>query len=132
MNRPIIKLLNRAQREGWAVVIIGFFGFFIWSATYPMEQGVPGSGFVISQNEKITIVSPVTGLVINVAKKLGDSVVPGDVLIEFDSKPLESSERSAEESIRGIEISGHVVESGANNQVFLRLWMRNYLLFRDL
>ena len=34
--------------QGWLVVIFGFFGFIIWSATFSLEKGVSGTGFIIS------------------------------------------------------------------------------------
>jgi multidrug resistance efflux pump len=98
-------LLLNAQIQGWIVVLLGFIGFVVWAATYPIDQGVPGSGFLISKAERIQVVAPSTGLVTAVAKRAGDSVQEGDVLLEFDSKPQQANDRSVQESIRGIEVS---------------------------
>ena len=99
------SLLLSSQIQGWIVVLLGFIGFIAWAATYPIDQGIPGSGFLISKAERIQVVAPSTGLVTSVAKRAGDSVQEGDVLLEFDSKPHQANERSVQESIRGIEVS---------------------------
>jgi multidrug resistance efflux pump len=99
------SLLLSAQIQGWIVVLLGFIGFIAWAATYPIDQGIPGSGFLISKAERIQVVAPSTGLVTAVAKRAGDSVKEGDLLLEFDSKPHQANERSVQESIRGIEVS---------------------------
>lgn len=90
------------ELQGWLVVIFGFFGFIIWAATFSMEKGVSGTGFIISQNEKIMITAPSTGLITQLNKKNGDSVLKGEVLLEYNSKPIESNLRATEESIRGL------------------------------
>lgn len=99
------SLLLSAQIQGWIVIILGFIGFIAWAATYPIDQGIPGSGFLISKAERIQVIAPSTGLVTVVAKRAGDSVQEGDVLLEFDSKPHQANDRSVQESIRGIEVS---------------------------
>lgn len=99
------SLLLSAQIQGWIVVLLGFIGFIAWAATYPIDQGVPGSGFLISEAERIQVVAPSTGLVTMIAKRAGDRVQEGDVLLEFNSKPQQSNERSVQEAMRGIEVS---------------------------
>ncbi len=99
------SLLINAQIQGWIVVFLGFIGFIAWAATYPIDQGIAGSGFLISKAERIQVVAPSTGLVSAVGKRAGDSVLAGDVLLEFDAKPQQANERSVQESIRGIEVS---------------------------
>ncbi len=108
------SLLLSAQIQGWIVVLLGFIGFIAWAATYPIDQGIPGSGFLISKAERIQVISPSSGLVTAVAKRAGDSVKEGDVLIEFDSKPHEANDRSVQESIRGIEVSNISLQCALN------------------
>lgn len=95
--------------QGWLVVIFGFFGFIIWSATFSLEKGVSGTGFIISQNENIIVTAPATGLITQLNKKNGDSVLKGEVLLEYNPKPIESSLRATEESIRGLEQSNRTL-----------------------
>jgi multidrug efflux pump subunit AcrA (membrane-fusion protein) len=99
------SLLINAQIQGWIVVLLGFIGFIAWAASYPIDQGIAGSGFLISKAERIQVLAPSTGLVSSIGKRAGDSVLAGDVLLEFDAKPQQANERSVQESIRGIEIS---------------------------
>lgn len=106
--------LLQAQVHGWLVILFGLIGFLIWAATYPINQGITGSGFLIPKNERIQVITPTTGLVTKLAKHVGDDVDLGNVLLEFDSKPLEANIRSAEESIRGIEISNISLRAAHN------------------
>lgn len=105
------SLLATAQIQGWSVVVIGFIGFIAWAATYPINQGIPGVGFVISAAEKIQIISPYNGLVTNLAKRAGDIVQEGDLLLELDDKTQQANVRSLYESIRGIEVSNESLRS---------------------
>jgi len=107
-NNP---LLRSAQLQGWFVVIFGVFGFFGWAATYPIDQGITGSGFLISKAERIQVTSPTTGLVAKLHKRAGDNVNEGDILLEFDMKPLEANERGVHESIRGMVVSNASLRS---------------------
>jgi protease secretion system membrane fusion protein len=99
------SLLKQAQFQGWFVIIFGVIGFFVWTAFYAIDQGIPGSGFLISKGERIQVNTPVTGLVTKLERHAGESVNKGDVLLELDTKSLEANERSVQESVRGIEIS---------------------------
>jgi multidrug resistance efflux pump len=110
-QHPNSALLRRAQLHGWLVVIFGVFGFFGWAALYPIDQGIPGAGFLISKAERIQVVSPITGLVARLHKRAGDNVNEGDILWEFDIKPLVSNERGVQESIRGTEVSNASLRS---------------------
>ena len=98
-------LMRSAQIQGRAVVVLGVFGFFAWAAVYPINQGVPGSGFLISKTERIQVISPTTGLVTKLLKRAGDATNEGDILLEFDVKTLAANMRSVEESIRGTELA---------------------------
>lgn len=104
-------MLRSAQIQGWLVIIFGVFGFFAWAAVYPIDQGIPGSGFLISKSERIQVIAPTTGLVKKLFKVAGDTVNDGDVLLEFDIKPLEASERGVQESIRGTEVANASLRS---------------------
>lgn len=99
------SLLKQAQSQGWFVIIFGVIGFFVWTAFYAVDQGIPGSGFLIAKGERIQVNTPVTGLVTKLERHAGESVNKGDVLLELDTKLLEANERSVQESMRGIEIS---------------------------
>ena len=97
----INKKLRKQLFWGWAYLIFGFVGFLTWASTYPLEQGVMASGYVVSNAEKITIISPVNGLVKHFYKKQGDRVVKGELLIDFDISVMEHSLKSTKQSILG-------------------------------
>jgi multidrug resistance efflux pump len=105
MSQASQKILLQSQLFGWFVLVFGFLGFFTWAALYPIDQGVPGSGFLVSETGKINVLSPSTGQVVKVNKKAGDYVVEGDVLFELDAKPLMATERGMKEAINGIQAS---------------------------
>lgn len=108
------SLLQLAQLQGWLVVIFGVFGFFGWAAVYPIDQGIPGSGFLISKDERIQVISPKTGYVSTLNKLAGDSVKEGDILFEFDTQILESNLNSFRKSIHGIEIANSSLRLALN------------------
>lgn len=117
LHNPLLQL---AQLQGWLVVIFGVFGFFSWAAVYPIDQGIPGSGFLISKTERIQVVSPKTGYVSKLNKLAGDSVEEGDILFEFDTQILESNLNSLQKSILGIEIANsslHLALNAKKSQV---------------
>jgi len=114
MSTRAKNLLSQSQVWGWLVVVFGFFGFFAWAALYPIDQGVPGTGFLVSKTGKLTVVSHVTGLVITVGKKSGELVKEGDLLIEFDTETLRANERSILESIKGLQASSLSLRAALN------------------
>jgi multidrug efflux pump subunit AcrA (membrane-fusion protein) len=91
------------QKQGWLVMIFGFLGFVIWASTYPIDQGIPGAGFVIPKSEKISISSPASSAVISLLKKSGDHVVAGEVIVQLDPLSMQSSLQKLEESAAGLK-----------------------------
>lgn len=100
-----LSIIQRAEIQGWIFILFGFIGFVAWAATYQIDQGIAGYGYLISKVERIQIIAPSTGLVSDINFRAGDSVLKGDVLLKLDSKSLQANERSIQESIRGIEAS---------------------------
>lgn len=99
------KKLKKHIIWGWSYLILGFLGFILWASTYPLDQGVTGYGYVISKAEKITITSPVTGLIKELYKRQGDKVSKGDVLMDFDNSVMNHSLNSAKQSLSGVRAS---------------------------
>jgi protease secretion system membrane fusion protein len=99
------KKLKKHIIWGWSYLILGFLGFILWASTYPLDQGVTGYGYVISKAEKITITSPVTGLIKELYKRQGDKVSKGDVLVDFDNSVMNHSLNSAKQSLSGVRAS---------------------------
>lgn len=74
---------KRHIRMGWAVVIFGFLGFFIWSAIAPLDKGVSSPGTVTVSGNRKEIQSPVSGVITDIAVKDGDTVKAGQKLIQL-------------------------------------------------
>lgn len=104
-------VLPKAHLHGWLVVIFGFLGFLVWSALYPIEQGIPGTGFLITKSEKVEVYSPSPGLVIKVNKQAGDSVSEGDLLVQFDTVTLQSNGRGIDQLINGVQVATYSMQS---------------------
>ena len=83
MDKNLRSQFKSFQRNGYLVIVFGFFGFFIWASIYSLNKGVFGSGFVISKNEKIEIISPVSGLIKNLNKTSGDTVDKDEEIISI-------------------------------------------------
>lgn len=103
MNQATV--LSRTEWWGWLVILLGLGGFGLWAAVYPMQQGVPGTGFVVGRAEKVAVVAHTTGLVAQLPKKAGDAVRAGDLLMEFDGGQLRATERTLLQSKAGLERS---------------------------
>jgi protease secretion system membrane fusion protein len=90
------------EAQGWLIIVFGFFGFIVWASLYPIDQGIPGAGFVIPKTEKIYISSPTNTLVSHVLKTSGSSVKPGELIMQLDAVPLEIEMKRLQESKRGL------------------------------
>lgn len=97
-----VMKLTIAELHGWLVIVLGFGGFLLWASFYPMQQGVSGSGFLISQSDRLSVVAHMTGLVAGLPKKLGDDVQAGDILLEFDGGQLRATERTVLQTRAGL------------------------------
>jgi len=107
MDKNLRSQFKSFQRNGYLVIVFGFFGFFIWASIYSLNKGVFGSGFVISKNEKIEIISPVSGLIKNLNKTSGDTVDKNEEIIIFDTDRIkiniDTLEKSIEIRLKSIE-----------------------------
>ena len=104
-------LLQSHERAGWAVIGVGFLGFFIWAALYPIDQGVPGTGYVVTETGKVAILSPTSGLLSSLNKRAGELVKQGEVIAEFDSTVLQARKRGLQEAISGVVATLKSLES---------------------
>jgi len=112
MKSLISKYIHNTnpQKQGWHVILFGFFGFIIWASTYPIDQGIASTGFVIPKSEKISITSPASSYVSNLLKKSGDHVVANELIIQLDSLSMESSLQKLEESATGLRSTIKILE----------------------
>jgi protease secretion system membrane fusion protein len=75
---------NLFKKKGYITIILGFVGFFLWASLYKINQGVYSQGFIVAQNEKIEIISPITGLVDKLNVSSGKIVDEGDIIVFFN------------------------------------------------
>ena len=78
------------KRKGYLTIIFGFIGFFIWASFYKIDQGVYCQGFIVSQNEKVEIISPLTGLIEQLNIAPGKIVEKDDAIIFFNENQIKS------------------------------------------
>jgi len=95
--------MSRTEWQGWLLIVLGVGGSLLWAGSYPMEQGVSGSGYLVSQSDKVAVLAHTTGRVARLPHKAGDAVRAGDVLLEFDKEHLRSSERALLQSMEGLK-----------------------------
>ena len=97
---PFKKLSYEVQ--GWLIILFGFFGFIAWASLYPIDQGIPGAGFVITKKEKIYITSPSNTLVSKLLKVSGSYVESNELIMQLDPIPLEIELKRLNESKEGL------------------------------
>lgn len=56
----------------------------------PFPDAVAGAGIIEAQTENISIGSPVSGVVVEVAVKVGQQVQPGDLLFRIDARDIQA------------------------------------------
>jgi protease secretion system membrane fusion protein len=99
IDAPLSKLL----RNGWLILIFGFIGFLIWGIFFPLDQGIPANGVVIAEGNRKIIQHQQGGSIEEILVKDGDEVESGQVLVRLNKSNLESTYRSVEEQIKGLE-----------------------------
>lgn len=107
------ELLGRFKdpiSRGWAITAIGFLGFIAWALLFELDQGVFGYGHLVANEGKVSVVSPATGLIVEIKKRPGDSVVSGEPVLIFDTQLLTSKLSGLKESINGIRSSVESLE----------------------
>lgn len=107
-------ILEKSQLYGWLVIFFGFFGFFLWAAVYPIRQGVPASGYIVTEGKRIQIISPKSGLLDTISVHDGDEVIKGDELFAYDSTTQNANLRSLKEAVLGTEASSISLRNALN------------------
>ncbi len=70
---------------GWLVVVGGFFGFVVWAALAPLDQGVPVPGTVVVDGNRKSVQHPTGGIVDDILVREGDVVKQGQVLARMNN-----------------------------------------------
>jgi protease secretion system membrane fusion protein len=123
LKLPFKKFSHEAQ--GWLIILLGFFGFITWASLYPIEQGIPGAGFVITKKEKIYITSPTNTLVSKLLKVSGSNVKPNELIMQLDPIPLEIELKRLNESTQGLLSSIAALKSSLTARNFQILSLKN-------
>jgi protease secretion system membrane fusion protein len=71
-------------RVGWAIVLLGFFGFLVWALFAPLDKGVPLGGTVAKESNRKTIQPQSNGTIQQILVKDGDVVKAGQVLVRMN------------------------------------------------
>ena len=81
---------RRYTMIGTLVLLIGFGGFLIWSATAPLAGAVISNGQVVVEGYRKTIQHLEGGIIRAIYVEEGDTVRQGDVLVELDGTRADS------------------------------------------
>jgi multidrug efflux pump subunit AcrA (membrane-fusion protein) len=104
------------KRKGYLTIIFGFIGFFIWASFYKIDQGVYCQGFIVSQNEKIEIISPLTGLIEQLNIAPGKIVEKDDAIIFFNENQIKSKLASLKNNLNLKQQNILILEKQLENQ----------------
>jgi protease secretion system membrane fusion protein len=92
--RPVTPpdLLNpyRYVRLGWAVILVGLVGFFLWAGLAPLDKGVPVPGTVMVSGHRKAVQHVSGGILAKILVKEGDLVQAGQVLALMEPIPAKS------------------------------------------
>ena len=75
---------ERAQRWGWALLVVGFGGFLAWALLAPLDAGITAGGTVVVSGNRKAVQPLVPGKIVAILAKDGDRVTAGQVLVRFD------------------------------------------------
>ena len=75
---------ERAQRWGWALLVVGFGGFLAWALLAPLDAGITAAGTVVVSGNRKAVQPLVPGKIVAILAKDGDPVTAGQVLVRFD------------------------------------------------
>jgi multidrug efflux pump subunit AcrA (membrane-fusion protein) len=104
------------KRKGYLTIIFGFIGFFIWASFYKIDQGVYCQGFIVSRNEKIEIISPLTGLIEQLNIAPGKIVEKDDAIIFFNENQIKSKLASLKNNLNLKQQNILILEKQLENQ----------------
>ena len=75
---------ERAQRWGWALLVVGFGGFLAWALLAPLDAGITAAVTVVVSGNRKAVQPLVPGKIVAILAKDGDQVTAGQVLVRFD------------------------------------------------
>jgi len=81
---------SRFIRLGWIVIVVGLFGFLLWAALAPLDQGVPATGTVIVSGHRKVVQAPISGTVATILVKEGETVKANTPLLRLNTTIAEA------------------------------------------
>jgi protease secretion system membrane fusion protein len=72
-------------RTGWLIVVLGVFGFLLWSMFAPLDKGVPLSGTVAKEGNRKNVQHQSGGTIEKILVKDGDLVKAGQPLVRMNA-----------------------------------------------
>ena len=107
------------KKKGYLTILFGFIGFFTWASFYKIDQGVYCQGFIVSQNEKIEIISPLTGLIDQLNITPGKIVEKDEIIISFNENQIKSKLLSLKNNLNLKQQNISILEKQLENQNIL-------------
>jgi len=104
------------KKKGYQTILFGFIGFFIWASFYKIDKGVYCQGFIVSQNEKVEIISPLTGLIEELNITAGKIVKKDDEIIYFNENQIRSKLKSLKNNLSFKQQNISILEKQLENQ----------------
>lgn len=89
--------LQREIRVGLSIAGLALGGFIVWSATVPLDEGVPAQGKLIVESQRKRIEHLTGGIVARIQVKEGQRVRAGDELMVLDETQSGAALRAAEQ-----------------------------------
>ena len=120
-------------RLGWIVLIVGFGGFMLWALFAPLDKGVAAQGTVITDGQRKTIQTPLSGVVEEILVKDGDQVKAGQVLARLNNLQASAQATGAQQATLGLQsqVNG-LKDSIANKEMQLKVLKEQLANMQDL
>ena len=98
------------SRLGWIFLLLGVGGSFFWATFATIDKGVSTSGYVMTDSNRKTIQSPLSGFIEDIKVKEGQTVKEGEVLVKINPIAAAAQAQSTKETIQGLEGSVRALE----------------------
>lgn len=102
---------------GFALVLLLLvIGLLIWANNCTLEESVPGLGELVPEIKETVVRASTRGLVIQLLANEQESVKAGQVLVQLDPKPYESSQAATQSQLSGLNANVDALRSAAFHQ----------------
>jgi protease secretion system membrane fusion protein len=101
--RPVPES-GRAARVAFWTLLFGFFGFLLWAALAPLDEGVPSPGAVSIDTKRKAVQHLSGGIVKEVLVREGEQVKEGQVLLRLDDATARANYESVRQRYLGLRV----------------------------